>query len=190
MVEVVVVATAVATAVAMVVVVTVVVVAIVVGGVGGAIGGGGGGGGGSAPGPPDLFRTPDRSCDRRPWFVLLPEIGYLSLLANRLHGSRTIGGGLGSGLRSDVPAQSGTALDHRSPARLALGLERTLFMLSDVLVFGELGDGSVGFDWDVADTLTVCDLASALSIAIAAQVRVAFTNASAPLFFPLGTSVF
>ena len=89
-----------------------------------------------------------------------------------------------------MTAQSGTALDDRSLAGLAFGLERTLFMLSGVLVFGELGHGSVRFDQNVADALSDRDPSFALSIAIAAQVRVAFTNASVPLLFSFRTSLF
>jgi hypothetical protein len=89
-----------------------------------------------------------------------------------------------------VPAESNAALDHGSPAGLALGLEHRLFMLSGVLVFGELGNGSVRFDYNVADTLSVRDLSFALSVAIASQIWVTFAYASAPLFFSFGTSVF
>jgi hypothetical protein len=51
-----------------------------------------------------------------------------------------------------VTAESDATLDHGSSARLAFGFELRLFVLSGVLVFGELGDGPVRFDYDAADT--------------------------------------
>ena len=52
-----------------------------------------------------------------------------------------------------MSAECGAALNGRSLAGLALGLELSLFMLSGVLVFGGIGSGhSVRLDYDVADT--------------------------------------
>jgi len=52
-----------------------------------------------------------------------------------------------------VTAERGAALDYRTLAGLALGLENALFVPSGVLVFGDIGSGnSVGLNYDVADT--------------------------------------
>lgn len=45
---------------------------------------------------------------------------------------------------------------------------------------------TVRFDTLMLNSLSICDLSSAFRVSIAAQVRVAFTNASESLRFPFG----
>jgi hypothetical protein len=52
----------------------------------------------------------------------------------------------------------------------AFEFENALIVLPESLILREFGDGSVRFDYDVADTLSVRDLASAFGAAIAAKV--------------------
>ena len=66
-----------------------------------------------------------------------------------------------------MAAECGAALLHFSFAAFALGLKRTLFVLSGVLVFGDIKIGNpVRLDYDVADTLPIRYLSRAFSIAV------------------------
>jgi hypothetical protein len=65
-----------------------------------------------------------------------------------------------------MPAQRGAAFLHVSLSAFTFGFENALLMFSYVLVFGELGNGSVSFDNLMLYSLSVCDLAGAFSIAI------------------------
>jgi hypothetical protein len=124
-------------------------------------------------------------------FDLLPEVFLLTPGSNGLHKVLAIGGNFRSGLRADMPAQRGAACLHVPLSAFTFGFEDALFVLPASLILREFGSGnSMRFDCDVTDTFPIRDFPLAFGVAIATQVRVAFTDASAPLFFSFRTSIF
>ena len=66
-----------------------------------------------------------------------------------------------------MPAQRGAAFLHVSLSAFTFGFENALLMFSYVLVFGDIGSGNpVRFDYDVANTFSVCNLASAFCVSV------------------------
>jgi hypothetical protein len=102
---------------------------------------------------------------------LLSEVGFLSLRSDGLHKVPSIGCYLGAGLRDDMTTKGRIARFHCPLSAFTFGFENALLMFSYALVFGHIRIGNpVRLDYDVADTLSVCDMASAFCVSVGAKI--------------------
>ena len=82
-----------------------------------------------------------------------------------------------------MTAECGAAFLHVPLSAFTFGFENALLMFSYVLIFGDIGIGNpVRLDYDVADTLSVRDLAGAFCVPIRTKILLT-SNGSLTLSF-------